>query len=314
MSMRDINLSSLDLNLLPPLEALLRRRNVTHAAADVGLSQPAMSRALSRLRALLGDPLLVRGQGGFVLTSRAQNLAPRVATALDELKVLFQEQSFDPASERRTIRVAASDTQTILLAPMIMARLAREAPGIELRMEPYGQDLFTRMERGACDLAFALATTPLPVGAMSEPIAVDRLALVMKRGHPAADRLWAIADYGAFDHVGVALLGDGRSELDALLAAAGVSRRIALMTPHFMAALATVAATNMITTISEAFARRFADAFDLIVREPPFADTELRVTLVWSHIHATDPLLAWFRGLVRDVARQVYENNGRLDT
>jgi DNA-binding transcriptional LysR family regulator len=86
------------------------------------------------------------------------------------------------------------------------------------------------------------------------------------------------------------------------------------MTPHFMAALATVAATNMITTISEAFARRFADAFDLIVREPPFADTELRVTLVWSHIHATDPLLAWFRGLVRDVARQVYENNGRLDT
>lgn len=311
--MRDINLSGLDLNLLPPLEALLRRRNVTHAAADVGLSQPAMSRALSRLRDLLDDPLLIRGQGGFVLTSRAQNLAPRVATALEELKVLFQEQSFDPATQRRTIRVAASDTQTILLAPMIMSRLAQEAPGIELRMEPYGQDLLTRMERGALDLAFALARTPLPVGAMSEPIAADRLALVMRRGHPAADRIWTIADYGTFDHVGVSLLGDGRSDLDALLAAAGVSRRIALTTPHFMAALATVAATNMITTISEAFARRFADVFDLIVREPPFADAEMRVTLVWSHVHVTDPLLAWFRGLVRDVARQVYDNNDGLE-
>jgi DNA-binding transcriptional LysR family regulator len=231
---------------------------------------------------------------------------PRVAMAVGELKGLFQVQVFDPAIERRTIRVAASDTQTILLAPKIMARLSHDAPGIELRMESYGPDLITRMERGTLDLAFALATTPLPTGAMSEPIANDRLTLVMRRGHPAAGRPWTMTDYAVFDHVGVSLLGDSRSELDALLAAAGVTRRIALITPHFMAALATVATTDMITTISEAFARRFAKAFHLVLREPPFPETELQMTLVWSHVRESDPLLAWFRALVRNVAKEVY--------
>jgi DNA-binding transcriptional LysR family regulator len=193
------------------------------------------------------------------------------------------------------------------LAPRIMARLSREAPGVNLRMEPYGPDLMACMENGALDLAFALATTPLPSGAMSEPLANDRLTLVMRRGHPAAQRPWTTADYGSFDHVGVSLLGDGRSELDTLLAAAGVSRRIALITPHFSAALATVATTDMVTTISEAFARRFDKTFGLVLKEPPFAHSGLSMTLVWSHVRVHDAMLAWFRNLVREEARAVYD-------
>jgi DNA-binding transcriptional LysR family regulator len=304
--MRELNIAGVDLNLLPALEALLRLRHVTRAAAEVGLSQPAMSRALGRLRALLNDPLLVRGRAGFLLTPRAQRLAPQLAATLNGLRDLLAEPEFDPAQERRTIRMAASDTQTILLAPSLMVRLAREAPGIELRMEAYGPDPIARMENGTLDLAFALANSPLPPGAVSEPLADDRLALVMRRGHPAAHRPWSVADYGVFGHVGVALLGDGVSEIDALLAAAGVRRRIALVTPHFMAALATVAATDLVTTISEVFARRFATTFDLVLRPPPFADSGLRMTLAWSHVRTADPVLTWFRGMVRDVAQQVY--------
>jgi len=306
--MREVNLAGLDLNLLPALEALLRRRNVTHAAADIGLSQPAMSRALSRLRALLDDPLLVRGHSGFVLTPKAQGLVPRLATTVGELKGLFREPNFDPATEHHTIRIAASDTQTVLLAPPMMARLSREAPGVDLRFEPYGPDMIRRMEDSALDFAFALSTSDLPIGAMSMPIANDRLALVMRRGHPRAVQSWTINDYGAFDHVGIALLNDGRSELDGLLAAAGVSRRVALVTPHFTAALAAVAATDMVTTISEAFARRFAAAFDLVVKRPPFANTDLQMTLVWSHARANDPMLVWVRQLIRDTADQVYRS------
>lgn len=123
-------------------------------------------------------------------------------------------------------------------------RLAREAPGIDLRVETYGADLASRLDSGALDLAFALTTTSLPSGAYSEIVGEDRLALVMRRGHPAAGRAWTLADYGVYHQAAVALLGDGHSELDALLAAAGVSRRIALVTPHFMAALAAVAATE----------------------------------------------------------------------
>ncbi len=310
--MRQVNLAGIDLNLLPCLEAILQRRNVTLAAADVGLSQPAMSRALSRLRALLEDPLLVRGRSGFVLTPKAVQLVPLLAEALSGMKALFQETPFDPRLEQRTIRIAASDTQTILLAPIVAQRVQQEAPGLDLRFEPYGPDLAERMEKGTLDLAFALSTTPLPPGAMSEPIAQGRLALVMRDGHPASDRPWTIEDYGRFDHVGISLLGDGRSELDGILAAAGVTRRIAVTTPHFMAALAAVAATDLVTTISREFAQRFAASFHLVLKDPPFAETGLTTTLVWSRLRASDPLLAWLRGVMRDAARSVDEVGPQL--
>ena len=306
--MREVNISGIDLNLVPALEALLRRRHVSQAASDVGMSQPAMSRALARLRALQGDPLLVRTRSGYALTPRAQALQPHLAAAVKHLRDVFQAQSFDPGTERRVLRLVASDSQTVLLVPAIMARLAREAPGIDLRVEAYGPDLPLRLETGAVDLAFALSTTPLPPGLYSEVVAEDRLALVMRRGHPMAQASWSTADYGRSHHVGVALLGDGQSELDARLAGAGVSRRLALVTPHFMAALATVAVTDMVTTVSRLLALRFATAFDLVLQEPPLAEARLQVTLVSSHLRAADPLLAWFRALVRAIASE-----GRVD-
>ncbi|MGD0643041.1 MAG: LysR family transcriptional regulator [Roseiarcus sp.] len=301
-----MNLSAVDLNLLPALEALLRRRNVTRAAADVGLSQPAMSRALARLRQILDDPLLVRGPNGLAPTSRAQELAPRLGAALEAARSVFRAQPFEPAGLRRTIRVAASDVQTVLLAPAIMARLARIASGVDLVMEPYGPDVRRRMEEGSLDLAFALASTPLPPGAWSEAIGVDRLALAMRRGHPAANRAWTLADYGRFDHVAVALLRDGESDMDARLAAAGVSRRIALTTPHFIAALASVAATDMVTTVSATLARRFAAPFGLLMRAPPFDDVTLPMTLVGAAARANDPTLRWFCALTREVADSIF--------
>ena len=300
--MREVNIAGLDLNLVPALDALLRRRSVTRAAADVGLSQPAMSRALARLRDLQGAPRLVRTRSGYVLTPRAQAIQPLLASAVRQLRDVFQQQAFDPGRERRTLRLAASDAQTVLLVPGIMARLAEEAPGVDLRVEAYGPDLLGRLTDGAVDLAFALSSTPLPPGISSEIAGEDHLALVMRRGHPAADRAWSVADYGSHLHVGVALLGDGRSEIDALLAAEGVSRRIALVTPHFMAALAAVAATDMVTTVSAALACRFAAVLGLVLRDPPFAQTRLQTTLVCSHVRSADPFLAWFRSVVREVA------------
>ena len=302
--MREVNLNGVDLNLLPPLEALLRLRHVTRAASEVGLSQPAMSRALARLRAVLGDPLLVRGQSGLVLSPRAQSLLPAIATAVTQLKGLFQEPSFDPSTAERIIRIAATDTQTILLGPAIIARLVREAPSMTLQMVPYASDLATRMEDGSVDFAFALASTPLPVGARSMPIAADRLAVVMRRGHPAAQRRWTLTDYGRYSHATVGIFGDRQSEMDTILAAAGITRRISFTSPHFTAALATVAATDMVTTISESFARRLAPLFRLVIKAAPFPAAALPITLVWSHVREHDPLLAWFRGIVKDAARE----------
>lgn len=300
--MRELNISGVDLNLLPPLAALLRRRNVTHAAADAGLSQPAMSRALARLRALLDDPLLVRGSAGYVLTPRAAAVQPRLEAMLTGLRDLLTTEAFDPAVARRTIRLAAADSHSVVLIPSVMARLAAVAPGIDVRVEAYSADLPARMESGALDLAFATGSTPLPPGSMSMPLMDDRLVLVMRRDHPAVDVDWTVSDYARWNHVSIALIGDGQSEIDALLAAAGVQRRIALVTPHFTAALAAVAATDMVTTISDSFARRFATPFGLVLKPPPFAAADLRLTIVWSHLRDSDQLLAWFRSVLVDVA------------
>jgi DNA-binding transcriptional LysR family regulator len=311
ISMRELNVAGLDLNLIPSLDALLRRRNVTRAADDVGLSQPAMSRALGRLRDLLGDPLLVRARTGYVLTPRAQAIQPQLAVLMGQVRDVFQPQAFDPAIQHRIVRLAAADSHTVLILPGVMARLAVEAPGVDLRVSSYGRGVFGLLESGALDMAFALASSQLPTGVHSEAVCEDRVALVMRRGHPAAGRPWSIADYGRYQHVGVALTGDGQSEIDAILAAAGVSRRIALVTPHFMAALAAVSVSDLVTTLSAALARRFADALELELQEPPFGETRFQTTLVTSHVRASDPFLVWFRGLVREVAQERVEDRAR---
>ncbi len=303
--MREVNLAGLDLNLLPALEALLRRRNVTHAAAEVGQSQPAMSRALARLREIFADPLLVRAGGGLAPTPAAEALAPKAAAALESLRGLFRAQVVDPARLERNFRLAAADAQTILIAPRLAARLEREAPGVDLSFSPIGRVIMAQMEHGELDLCFATAATPLPPGVVSETIARDCLALVMRRGHPAAKRDWTLADYAIYRHATVSFFGDGVSEIDARLGAAGIERRIGLTTPHFMATVAAVAASDLVTTISAAFAQRFAASLGLVLKPPPFDDT-LEMTAVSTRIRAADPVLQWFRTILREEAAAAY--------
>jgi len=302
--MRDVHLPGVDLNLLPALEALLRRRNVTEAARDVGLSQPAMSRVLARLRDTLEDPLLVRTSEGYVLSPRGEVLSTQIGATLDHVKGIFRPPAFDPARTERTIRMVGFDLHSILIAPALMARLAVEAPGIRIRLENYGPDIATRMRSGKLDLLFALAQTPLAPGVMSEVYARDRMVVVMRKGHPLARRRWTIEDFGRVEHAAISILGGEASETDALLARVGVKRDIRLVTPHFMGALATVSQTNMVTTIGRALASRFADELGLLFKESCLPNPDLDLTIVWSEACATDPVLAWVRTMIREVAAE----------
>ena len=180
------------------------------------------------------------------------------------------------------------------IVPGLLRRLEAEAPGVDLVVVPYAQDIARRIEDGSLDFAFGLEGSPLPAGAVSFPVARDTLALVMRRKHPAAKRDWTFEDYARFDHAAVSIFGDGRSELDARLAQAGLSRRIALTTPHFMAALAAVAASDLVTTISRRLAQRFAKTLDVILKDPPFDAPVMVNTLVTAAARAQDPALLWF--------------------
>ena len=265
-----------------------------------------MSRALGRLRHLFDDPLLVRQAGGFALTSKAQRLAPQVAAALEQIGGLFRDAPFDPSAARRTIRIVAADAQTIVLMPDVMRRIAQEAPGVRIAVEGYGQDTIAQMQQGRVDFAFALASSPLPSGTESLILGNDRLMLVTRRGHPLATGPVTAEDYARFPHAAVSIFGDGQTEIDAGLAARGLSRTVALTTPHFAAALAVVAATDCMTTLSQALTVRLADAFGLSMRPSPLFADPLAITLVWDRLRSADPLLIWFREMVREVAAAIY--------
>jgi DNA-binding transcriptional LysR family regulator len=303
-AMHKAHLRSVDLNLLPVLDALLRHRNATRAGNEVGLTQPAMSRALGRLRHLLDDELLVRGPQGYALTPRAEGLRQPLAQVLGEVQGLLVEPLFEPTAEKRTVTIAMADTESTLLLPRLLARVSELASGLTIRAMPIGPAVRESVGSGEIDLVIALETTPLPPGTLSEPLAEDRLAVVRRSGHPTGNAAWTVDDYARFPSVAIALLGDGASDLDAQLARRGIQRRIAAVVPTFSAALAIVAGTDFVTTISRAFARRFADSLQLRVQEAPVQINSLNTVIVWSQLRQGDRLLEWLRGLMRDVARE----------
>ena len=308
--MRQTNLAAVDLNLLPALEALLRRRNVTRAAEDVGLSQPAMSRALQRLREALDDPLLVRAGGGLAPTPRALALLPELVAALDRLSSLYREPAFAPAELRRGFVIVGADVHTVLIAPSLLRRVSAEAPGVDLRFESYGRDLRERLEAGDVDFAFGIASTPLPPGTTSERLTDDRLALVMRAGHPDAGREWTLDDYARHAHVTISIRGDDESEIDSALAQGGHERRIVLRTPHFMAALAAVGASDAVTTVSATLARRFAREFGLVIKETPLAAIPLQLTLIGAASRAGDSGLRWLKNCICEAVADAYADQG----
>jgi DNA-binding transcriptional LysR family regulator len=303
--MRDLNLRSMDLNLLPALDALLRRRHVTRAAEEVGISQPAMSHMLGRLRKVIGDDLLVRGPSGLALTSGGEELAPRVAAALSAIRSVYRPAPFEISKVRRVLHIVACDLHSILFGPALLARLQREAPGIELSMENYTRDVFKRLGDGRIDFVFADTDTPLPTGTVSTVIGQDRYALVMREKHPAANRKWTIADYARWDSAVVSIFGDGQSDVDARLAKAGVVRRIGLSTPHFMAVLGAVSSTDMIANTSYLFAMRHARAYRLLVRDTPFPEIRFTSTVISSALRTNDPVIRWFCGLIKEISEGV---------
>lgn len=290
--MREKHLRSIDLNLLPVLDALLRHRNASRAGREVGLSQPAMSRALGRLRDLLDDPLLVRGPGGLLLSPRAQALQPALAAMLTELRGLLAEPAFDPRAERRTMRIAMTDAQASLLLAPLIARVMAQAPGVLIEWVPIAAGVGERMAKGEVDLALALDTTPLPGGAASSPLMEDRLATVVRQGHPCGGQ-WSLADYALYPSVIVSLLGDRTSDMDAELAASGIERPIAAIVPNFRAAAEIVASCDAVTTISRAFAATLP--LPLVLIEPPLGNIRLGVVMIWARFRGNDPLLEWLR-------------------
>ncbi len=287
--------SRIDLNLLAALDALLAERNVTRAARRLGLSQPALSAQLARLRAIFGDPLLLPAQRGMIPTQRALDLEEPLRAALDALRgVAAAGAGFDPAAARLTVGIAASDyVQMALLRPLALA-LAREAPGLRLAFRSLdAAALVAQMERGEVDLATA---TPelAPERLRMRPLFDEHYVAIVRRDHPTVGETLDLDTFCALDHVIVSPQGGGFSgPADAALAAHGRSRRVALSVPGFLIVPEIVATSDLLALVPSRLVREEAGRFRTFA--PPVPVPGFRMTMLWHDRTAQHPAQRWLR-------------------
>ena len=303
--MSTAHLSGLDLNLLVQLDALLAESHVTRAAQRAGLTQSAMSRALARLRELLGDPILVRTGRGMLLTARARALAAPLARALGELQaVVLERPTFDPATSTRTFTMAASDLAEALLLPALHERLAREAPFVDLAAVRVGKDPGPVLEDDAVDVAVD------PRRGASSPSIVWRALFhedflcVLRRGHPVLRRRGGLTleRFLALPQVLVAPGGSPGSLLDDALARLGQRRRIAVRVSSFLVAPLVVAGSDLVATLPARLARRMARSLPLVLRPSPVELAGFDLQMAWHERFRHDMGHAWFRRVLAEVA------------
>ncbi len=297
-----MRLAGVDLNLLTSLDALLDERNVTRAARRLGVSQPAVSHNLRRLRELLGDPLLVRTPTGMQATPRAIELRPAVRAALDAAEAVLQAApAFDPARAERTFLLAMVDQSALQLLPPLVERITAQAPGITLQLRPPPLDSFTALTDGELELAVGVFRDA-PAGIRSEEIWTESFACVVRRGGPGTRGPFDLARYLARSHLLVAPAGRPGSVVDSLLAEAGRQRRITVVVPHFLVAPAIIATSDLVWTAPAGLARALAERYPLALRPPPLAIPSFAISMRWHLRLDRDPGLAWLRAQLRDIA------------
>ncbi|NVB80394.1 MAG: LysR family transcriptional regulator [Kofleriaceae bacterium] len=297
-----MNLAAVDLNLLVALDALLREENVTVAGQRVGLSQPAMSHALARLRELLGDELLVRTGRRMHRTALGHQLMPTVRRLISDLEAtLLSRRGFEPSTSQRRFRIAANDHAGAVMLPALFARLRSAAPGVQLDVLPQGDGLPLELATGELEGAIG---TFLDVA----PPLVDRVlfregfACVIRRDHPIG-RL-TLRSYLELDHLVIASPGYGPGVVDFALEARGLARRVAMRVPHFLVAPAIVARTDLVLTLPR---RVLAVATDrrLRVTKPPIPLSDFAVQLVWHRRSDSDAGATWLREQIIACARSL---------
>ena len=296
------NLRAIDLNLLVILEALLSERHLSRAALRLHMSQPAVSHALARLRHLLGDPLLLRGKGGFQPTARALALARPLAEALQNVRSVLGGAVFDAASTQRMFRLAMSDYGAAQVLPALLRRLRTDAPGIDLAISYASRPaMLAALQDGEIDLALGVFAQ-LPQQLHSDLLFEETFTCAMDPANLAPGQVLNLETYLARPHVLVASTDGGMAgEVDAALAKLGRTRRVAVRLPHWTVAPALIRGTDLVLTV----ARRAVQGHDhhgLMLQAPPFAIAPFAFELVRHQRTDGDAGIAWLRAAIAQAA------------
>lgn len=304
-----MNLASVDLNLLVAFEALMDERNVTRAGERVGLAQPSMSSVLTRLRALFGDDLFVRSASGMQPTAKALALARPISEALGQIRgVLAPGSSFDPATARRRLSIAVTDYGDLVVIPPLVAALRREAPGIDLVVRPIidAAASAANLEHGDVD---ALIGGHLPASTRITRCTLfeENFVCIRDVGRAKQKARLTRDDYTRLPHALFSSAGgDGLpGAIDTMLARHGRKRRTAVTLAHVVAVPFAVAGTDLVATMAERIARRFAASAGVSVGPVPYDVEAFTIDLLYTRRATTDPALRWFIALVDRVCKKL---------
>ena len=298
-----MNLVQFDLNLLVALDALLRERNVTRAGHRVGLSQPAMSGTLARLRELFRDDLLVRVGRNLELTPLAQELGEPLRQCIERIENMIEHRrAFAPACEERIFTVAASDYATYLLLPPVLERLTREAPGIRVK--------FTRLDGRSMELLgegrvdFVVMPSEIETNYPGELLFIDRWVCAAWSKHPDLGKRLTREEFGNLPHLGFELPErDGHSVADDHLSGLQIRRNIAATTESFLVAPFLLRGTRLITVAHQRLAERVKAAADIELFEPPYPMPDIHESIYWNPRHSSAAPHKWLRTLFVEAAR-----------
>jgi len=303
--MREVDLRSVDLNLLKFLGVLLKERSVTRAGARLGLSQPAASRALGRLRTLLKDRVVVRTPKGLEPTPRSLALAPIVARLLEDVRNIVAPAEFDPATARQHFTIASIDHMALMMMPGLVARLEQAAPGVTLEIPtPRGNNV-EAVARGEADVALGVfADDRLSAGFYRRKLYDEDLVCLVRRGHPILSVELTPERFAALSHVLVTITGQGEALVDTALARLGMRRKVAVRLPHFLVAPMIVAASHLVLTLPRRLAARMASAAPLELMALPLDMDAVSPSMIWHERTHDDPAHAWLRRQIMEVAQE----------
>ncbi|GJE59987.1 LysR family transcriptional regulator [Methylobacterium trifolii] len=300
-----MKLRSVDLNLLVALDALLHELHVTRAAARIGLSQPAMSNALGRLRTIFRDELLVRTAAGMQATPRALELIEPTRQILRRIERVFDSDSaFDPAVAARTFNIRLSDLLGVLLLPSLVASVAvpGSAVGISVvHLSPVGT--VEALEKDEIDLAVSTALVH-STSIKSEVLLHDRMVCLMRASHPAAAGTLDLDAFLSARHLKVSMSSTDLRFVDDVLVGRGLARDVALNVPHWLVVPDVLERTDLLTVMPRRLASVLARE-SLAIRDLPFASDAFTWSMYWHRRHEGNSAIAWLRSRIADVARSV---------
>lgn len=297
-------LSDLDLNLLRSLQALLLERHVGRAARRRRMSQPAMSRALAKLREVFADELLVRVGQTMQPTPRAVALAAPLEEVLGRVQELVAGSGFDPLTAAGSLRIAALDILTYMLVPKLLMLLATEAPNLDLQVVQWSHQWREHLESGDVDITVGQPAGREP-GIYSQILVRNTWACVLRRGHPALSRRWTVKRFAGLSHLLIDVTGTGGGQVDAALTRLGLERRIALRMPYVVLSPLIVAETDLVLTTARWLAETMAAHQPLAVKPVPVELAPVELPMVWHERTHRDPRQRWFRRLLQRSAQEI---------